>query len=94
MTHECGTLGFQTVYLRNSISDDRFFTLRVYRFVVTIKSRTTFQGVQHQGTLPTTHHGLLLRFQLRLRERHVHMCRQVRVLRLLHVLVRGLLVHL
>lgn len=58
------------------------------------RSRTTFQGVQHQGTLPTTHHGLLLRFQLRLRERHVHMCRQVRVLRLLHVLVRGLLVHL
>ena len=47
---------------------------------------------QHRGHLSTTHHGLLLRFQLRLRERHLHMRRQVRVLRLLHVLVRELLV--
>ena len=44
------------------------------------------------STTPTTHHGLLLRFQLRLRERHLHLRRQVRVLRLLHVLVRELLV--
>ena len=87
----CGVLGFFNRVFGIHNLDDRFFRIGVYScYSLNLNHFPTTPRTP--STTPTTHHGLLLRFQLRLRERHLHLRRQVRVLRLLHVLVRELLV--